>query len=135
MISEKNYLDLMVPFYDFVKKQCRKSDNGLSYYGTGESAHWAIQSNYNVAGALAVMAETACEIPLDKDELREKALELFRYNLHTHVTGEKKMFQRSSVGRFVDHRSGIGTDGRRAAGSGKIFFCRRSGAVPKLADL
>ncbi len=90
MISEKNYLDLMVPFYDFVKKQCRKSDNGLSYYGTGESAHWAIQSNYNVAGALAVMAETACEIPLDKDELREKALELFRYNLHTHVTGEKK---------------------------------------------
>ena len=26
----------------------------LAYYGTGESAHWAVQSNMNVAAALAV---------------------------------------------------------------------------------
>ena len=33
MISEKNYLELMVPFYEFIKKQTRTAGD-LIYYGT-----------------------------------------------------------------------------------------------------
>ena len=47
-IEEKTYLDLMVPFYNFVKQETRVVDDKLSYYGTGEAGHWAIQSNFNV---------------------------------------------------------------------------------------
>ena len=86
MIAEKDYLELMLPFYNFVKLQSRTRGE-FGFYGAGDSAHWSIQSNYNVAGALAVLAETPCDIPLDKDEVRELALKFFRYNLHTHVTG------------------------------------------------
>ncbi|MBR2874159.1 MAG: hypothetical protein IKB99_11735, partial [Lentisphaeria bacterium] len=89
MISEKNYIDLMVPFYSFVKKELRSVD-GTAYYGTGEAAHWSIQSNFNVAGALAVLAETPIDIPLEKNEILETALQCFRYNLRTHVTGNAK---------------------------------------------
>lgn len=89
MISEKNYMDLLVPFFDFVKEQSREGA-GYRYYGTGEAAHWSIQSNFNVAGALAVMAETPEDIPLDKEEILDLALKFFRYNLHTHVTGRSK---------------------------------------------
>ena len=87
MISEKNYIDLMVPFYSFVKKELRRA-NGNAYYGTGEAGHWAVQSNFNVAGGLAVLAETSLDIPFDKEEILETALGCFRYNLDTHVTGK-----------------------------------------------
>ena len=89
MLSEKNYIDLMLPFYSFVKKELRFVGDAV-YYGTGEAAHWSIQSNFNVAGALAVLAETPLEIPLDKKEILETALQCFRYNLHTHVTGRAR---------------------------------------------
>ena len=59
----------MVPFYNFVKQETRVVDDKRSYYGTGEAAHWAIQSNFNVAGALAVMGTTAGDIGLDKQEV------------------------------------------------------------------
>ncbi len=87
MLNEKKYIDLMVPFYNFVRQEVRRVDENLSYYGTGEAGHWAIQSNFNVAGALAVLANTAEDIPLDKNELRDLALRLFRYNLSAHQTG------------------------------------------------
>ncbi|MBQ9088897.1 MAG: hypothetical protein IJY46_09000 [Lentisphaeria bacterium] len=90
MLNEKRYIDLMVPFYNFARQEIRKVDEKLSYYGTGEAGHWAIQSNFNVAGALAVLAETKEDIPLDKNELREMALRLFRYNLAAHQTGNGK---------------------------------------------
>ena len=86
-IDEKTYLDLMVPFYDFVKKESRVVDDKLSYYGTGEAGHWAIQSNFNVAGALAILGSTEEDIGLDKQEIRERALKFFRYNLAAHKTG------------------------------------------------
>ena len=87
MLNEKKYIDLMVPFYNFVRQEVRRVDENLSYYGTGEAGHWAIQSNFNVAGALAVLANTAEDIPPDKNELRDLALRLFRYNLSAHQTG------------------------------------------------
>ena len=90
MSGEKSYIDLMVPFYSFVKKELRKAGNNLAYYGTGEAGHWSIQSNFNVAGGLAVLAETPLDIPLDKEEVLSLALKFFRYNLKTHVTGTEK---------------------------------------------
>ena len=90
MITEKSYIDLMVPFCSFSESETRNAGAGLNYYGTGEAGHWAIQSNYNVAGALAVLAATNIAIPLDKERLMDKALSLFRYNLSSHVTGSGK---------------------------------------------
>ena len=87
MLSEKSYLELMVPFYQFVKKNVYKVTDDLWYYGTGEACHWAVQSNFNVAGALAVLATTKEDIPIDKAECMDLALKLFRYNLATHKTG------------------------------------------------
>lgn len=55
----------------------------LAYYGTGESAHWAVQSNMNVAAALAVSGV------LESDPAAvERALALFRYAMRTHCSGD-----------------------------------------------
>lgn len=55
----------------------------LAYYGTGESAHWAVQSNMNVAAALAVAG-----VEESDPAMMERALSLFRYAMRTHVTGD-----------------------------------------------
>lgn len=66
----------------------------LSYYGTGESAHWAVQSNMNVAAALAVAGVE------DADPAAvERALALFRYAMRTHVTGDLAATDGVSWGR------------------------------------
>lgn len=63
--------------------------NGLSYYGTGESAHWPVQSNFNVFAALAVLAgapdldeKRAC---MKRDDIRSLSLSVLRYGLSTHL--------------------------------------------------
>ena len=57
---------------------------GLAFYGTGESAHWAVQSNMNTAAALAVAGT------LEQDaEAIDTALRLFRYAMRTHRTGDR----------------------------------------------
>lgn len=89
MLNEQTYLDLMTPFLSFLRQTVRPVGNELAYYGTGESAHWPVQSNFNVAGALGVLATTPHELPVSKDELLETALRLFRYNLATHITGSR----------------------------------------------
>ena len=87
MLDEKSYLDLLVPFYNFVKRETRDVSESLSYYGTGEAGHWAIQSNFNVAGALAILG-TAKGTGLDQEEVITRSLKLFRYNLNSHATGK-----------------------------------------------
>ena len=113
MMTEAVYLERMIPFCNYLKKQIRHAGNGLMYYGTGEAGHWAIQSNFNVAGALAVLATTKQEIPLDKQELLDLALSLFRYNLHSQ---RRQGILRQSLGRQLDLHPRIGTDGAGTTG-------------------
>ena len=77
----------MVPFYNFITQELRIVDGKRAYYGTGEAAHWAVQSNFNIAGGLAVLGTTDENIGLDKQELLELSLKFFRYNLSAHQTG------------------------------------------------
>lgn len=86
MLNEKSYLELMTPFLPFLKTVMRSSERGTAYYGTGEAAHWPVQSNFNVAGALGVVATTEEKLPFPKDEFLELALRFFRYGLETHIT-------------------------------------------------
>ena len=70
----------------FVRVSPKNRD--LSYYGTGESAHWPVQSNFNVFSALAVLG-TAPELDgkrtgMKRDDIRSLSLSLLRYGLSTH---------------------------------------------------
>lgn len=62
--------------------------NGLSYYGTGECAHWPVQSNFNVFAALAVLG-TAGDLDekcagMTRCDITARSLSLLRYGLTTH---------------------------------------------------
>lgn len=78
-------------------------DKTLAYYGPGESGHWAVQMNQQVAAALAVLADTPeAELEaagLSSKELYDTALALFRYSLRTHSTGDVKCTDGRSWGR------------------------------------
>ncbi len=86
MIGYEDYLRPMRTFLKGLPAALRHVPNSaekLLYYGTGEAAHWAVQCNQQMLGALGVMAE------LDQDSaLREQALAMFRYSLRTHLTGD-----------------------------------------------
>ncbi len=61
----------------------------LLHYGPGESAHWSVQSSMNTLAAYAIAGTE----PQWKDmpqgaEWRRIALALFRYAMHTHLTGD-----------------------------------------------
>lgn len=87
----EDYLELMVPWLKVLPKFLRHSPAG-TWYGTGESAHWPVQSNMNVCAALAVMAADPdlekFSPSLSREEIRQTALELFRYAMKTHRTGK-----------------------------------------------
>ena len=69
-------------------------DRSLKFYGTGESGHWAVQANQQIAAALAILSETpdaelaAAGSPYTAAELSDLSLALFRYSLRTHRTGD-----------------------------------------------
>lgn len=67
----------------------RKTPHG--YYGTGESAHWPVQSNFNVFAAMAVLGthQEYRRVPggMEAGLLVEKSLSLLRYGLSTHKGG------------------------------------------------
>ena len=86
MLNSDYYINMLQKFLPFAKQEIRFTDKNLAYYGTGEAAHWAIQSNFNIAGGLAVFSELTKNHALAK-ESRALALKLFRYNLYTHKTG------------------------------------------------
>lgn len=100
-ISASDYIDVMKPWLAKLPEFLRTSEYnpGLTCYGTGESAHWPIQSNCNVFAALAVLG-TAPELPEnERAGVRETALALLRYALATHLTGSDK----ASDGRQWGH--------------------------------
>ncbi|MGI6495003.1 MAG: hypothetical protein ACOX5G_02760 [Kiritimatiellia bacterium] len=63
-------------------------DPGYRFYGTGESAHWPVQSNLNVAAALAVLADApdleAFRPAMTREAIRACAFDFLRYALATH---------------------------------------------------
>lgn len=83
--SSKQYLAMLTPWLKNINDFLRTSEYnpGLKYYGTGESAHWAVQSNMNVCAALAVAG-----VMKEDGNLIGLALSLFRYAMRTHVTGD-----------------------------------------------
>jgi len=92
-MSELICLEPMLKWLNALPGFLRKAGDGMSYYGTGESAHWAVQSNQNVFGALAVLAvsdeleKCGQSLPMGRAEMIDMARTLFRYSLSTHKTG------------------------------------------------
>jgi len=64
----------------------------LQCYGTGESYHWAVQTNANVFAALAALSVSPTldegAIAMSRSALQDTALRLLRYTLHTHKCAE-----------------------------------------------
>ncbi len=94
----------MIRFLKFFQQNLRPvpGELGLAWYGTGEADLWAVQSNLNVAGGLAVLAAEPEELPgapMSRDEIGEYALKLFRYALATHCTGHRKAANGQNWGR------------------------------------
>lgn len=85
-----------VPFLRALPRFVRgvPGEPSLLHYGSGESGHWAVQINQQVAGALACLAslppETLAEAGCAQSaaELRDMALAMTRYSLRTHRTGD-----------------------------------------------
>ena len=61
-----------------------KSADNMTFYGTGEAAHWPVQSNLNAAAAYAIAG-----LAKNDQEKINTALELFRYSFRTHITGDR----------------------------------------------
>ena len=88
MLNSVYYTEMLQSFLLFAENEIRHVDNEHSYYGTGEAAHWAVQSNFNIAGGMAILAKETQD-PILSEKAKMLALNLFRYNLHTHATGTR----------------------------------------------
>lgn len=93
--SSLDFTRAAIPFLRALPKYLRDVPGhpDLRHYGTGESGHWAVQTNQQVAGGLACLAadpETlaAAGCAQSADELRGLALSMVRYSLRTHLTGD-----------------------------------------------
>lgn len=94
--SSLDFTRAAVPFLRALPRHLRDvpGEPSLRHYGTGESGHWAVQINQQVAGALACLAslppETLAEAGCAQSaaELRDLALAMTRYSLRTHRTGD-----------------------------------------------
>lgn len=88
-INARSYTELMLPWLkvlpDFLRASAYNPE--LTYYGTGESASWPVQSNCNIFAALAVLGADPQLPETRRAEIRETALKLLRYCLATHLTG------------------------------------------------
>ncbi len=94
-VTNRDYLSLMIPWLRSLRRFTSVSpyDPRQIFYGTGESAHWAVQSNLNVSAALAVMSENLetdeFSPAISRDEVRETALAFLRYALRSHKSVAK----------------------------------------------
>ncbi len=92
-IDSSNYLDLLKLWLTKLPFFLRTSEFNpkLTYYGTGESAHWPVQSNCNIFAALAVLGTAPeldeVELPMTRNAIQQTSIQLLRYALATHLTG------------------------------------------------
>jgi hypothetical protein len=100
-ITAQAYTELMLPWLNVLPDFLRTPPAcpELAYYGTGESAHWPVQSNCNVFAALAVLSDDPFLPETRRAELRSTALRLLRYSLSTHLTGDRTATDGKQWGR------------------------------------
>ena len=89
-ISSGDYLRRMLPFTEALPEFLREAPFGGRYYGTGESEPWPVQSQLNIAAALAVPGTDPSIAEAQRARCRELALELLGYLLATHLTGSRR---------------------------------------------
>ena len=89
-IDTTDYVRTMEPFLNKLPELLRTPAAApeLRFYGTGESAHWPVQSNCNIFAALAVLSTAPELTPEKQKECEILALQLLRYTLRTHLTGD-----------------------------------------------
>ena len=104
--SSLDFTHAAVPFLKALPTYLREvpGEPALKHYGTGESGHWAVQINQQVAGALACLAEDPATLAeagcaQSAEELRALALAMTRYSLRTHKTGDLKCTDGQQWGR------------------------------------
>ena len=105
--SSLEFARAAVPFLRALPRYLRgvPGEPALKRYGSGESGHWAVQVNQQLAGALACLAELPPDVlagagcAQSADELRDLALAMTRYSLRTHVTGDLKCSDGKRWGR------------------------------------
>ncbi|MBI4978640.1 MAG: hypothetical protein HZC28_14260 [Spirochaetes bacterium] len=105
-VTSNDYIRLLEQWLPAARRLIRTSPKNpaYTYYGTGESAHWPIQSNFNVFASLAVLG-TAPELDekhagMKRADIITLARELMRYGLSTHRSGTETCTDGGQWGHF-----------------------------------
>ena len=94
-LKPENYVKILEKWVNAAKQYFYypNEDHEIMCYGTGESYHWAVQTNMNAFSAFAVLATSPeldkNRIGCSRDEIRSIALKLLRYSLRTHHSGHE----------------------------------------------
>jgi hypothetical protein len=92
-ITSRSYVKILEKWIKPASKYFYTPENNseIMCYGTGESHHWAVQTNMNSFAALAVLSMSPeldeKSIGMSRKKLQGIALKMLRYSLKTHHTG------------------------------------------------
>ena len=93
-MTSQNYVRVLENWVQAAEKYFYTPEDNqeIMCYGTGESHHWAVQTNMNAFAALAVLATSPDfdekKAGMPQIELSNIAIKMLRYSLRTHHTGE-----------------------------------------------
>ncbi|OGJ86898.1 MAG: hypothetical protein A2268_09230 [Candidatus Raymondbacteria bacterium RifOxyA12_full_50_37] len=93
-VTSENYIRLLEKWNPTARKWTHEvqGNDGLVYFGTGGHENWAMQAHCTAFAGIAVLA-TAPELDENyagetREQLRQRALKMLRYILHTHKSGD-----------------------------------------------
>jgi hypothetical protein len=93
-ISSENYIKILENWVQAASEYfyTPAGQTDIMCYGTGESHHWAVQTNMNAFAAFAVLVSSPElneeVIGMTREELLNITLKMLRYTLRTHLSGE-----------------------------------------------
>lgn len=94
-VTSEDYIRLLEKWNTTARRWTHrvKGNEGLAYYATGGHEHWAVQAQCTAMAGIATLA-AAPELDEQRagetrEQLRERALGMLRYTLHTHMTGSE----------------------------------------------